>query len=60
MDEIDMPTTVGRAADLWFALVKDVTANPCKYPCLRDDLVDWLSDHIGVRVMPPAVGEVQK
>lgn len=34
-----------RAGELWLALVNDIAAKPCKYPCLRDDLTDWLRDH---------------
>lgn len=29
-------------AELWRALKADCEAVPCKYPCLRDDLHDWL------------------
>lgn len=35
-----------RAAELWLALVKDVTAKECQFPCLRDDLTDWLKQHL--------------
>jgi hypothetical protein len=42
-DELFGP--VERAAELWIALVKDITAEPCKFPCLRDDLIDWFKHH---------------
>jgi hypothetical protein len=27
---------------LWRALIADIEESPCEYPCLRDDLADWL------------------
>lgn len=32
-------------AALFRRLIDDVNAVPCKYPCLRDDLHDWLRAH---------------
>jgi hypothetical protein len=29
----------------WNQLLKDCMETPCKYPCLRDDLGDWMSAH---------------
>lgn len=29
-------------AQLWRALKADCDAEPCLYPCLRDDLHDWI------------------
>ncbi len=46
MDELERPVGEVRAAQLWLALVNDVTATPCRFPCLRDDLTDWLRHHL--------------
>jgi uncharacterized protein YmfQ (DUF2313 family) len=47
MSELDewMADPANRAAEMWIALVKDVTAEPCRFQCLRDDLSDWLRDY---------------
>jgi len=31
--------------ELWRALIRDTGSVPCEYPCLRDDLADWLATH---------------
>lgn len=33
-------------AGLWRALKADCDADPCRYPCLRDDLHDWLQSRV--------------
>lgn len=35
-----------RAGELWVALMKDISAEPCQFPCLRDDLIDWFRHHV--------------
>jgi hypothetical protein len=50
-------------ARLWRALVDACNAEPCKHPCLRDDLHDWLTAHYraelraNVAARTPADGE---
>lgn len=42
MSELDDEFSQEEAAQLWRALIDDVTETPCRFPCLRDDLADWL------------------
>lgn len=42
----------------WASLLADCDAVPCKYPCLRDDLHDWLRDY-DERTSRPSTGEPQ-
>ena len=37
-----VPVTLRADAERWPKLVADTNAVPCKYPCLRDDLADWM------------------
>jgi hypothetical protein len=38
------PTGDGEFKQLWQQLADDLNAKPCEYPCLRDDMADWLRD----------------
>jgi len=42
--------SVEKDAARWRKLVADTDAVPCKYPCLRDDLGDWLSHADGAQL----------
>lgn len=43
---------VEKEAELWRALSRDTSTIPCEYPCLRDDLADWLANQAEAPVQP--------